>query len=154
MRRIRYASFKGSKREAKIELARLIAENAAGTGIDPTKTTVAEFFERWDRDWASINYDGKTLERYRELIALYIKPHIGGARIQRLQPVNLNESGTKLLREGGKDGTVFGAAHRRACPPTVASRAQPCGHLGHRVSKCCFGRGPAQGARSRNHRPD
>ena len=53
----------------------------AGTGIDPTKTTVAEFFERWDRDWASINYDGKTLERYRELIALYIKPHISRAAL-------------------------------------------------------------------------
>jgi hypothetical protein len=40
-RRIRYASFKGSKREAKIELARLITENENGTGINPTRATVS-----------------------------------------------------------------------------------------------------------------
>jgi hypothetical protein len=45
-RRIRYVSFKGTKREASVELARLISENAAGTGIDPTKATVSEFLDR------------------------------------------------------------------------------------------------------------
>ena len=103
-RRIRYASFKGTKREAEVELARLVAENAVGGGIDPSKATVAEFLERWDRDWATNNVEGKTLERYRELIALYIKPHLGNVRIQKLRPVHLNELYAKLLREGGKAG--------------------------------------------------
>jgi integrase len=103
-RRVRYQSFKGTKREAEIELARLVAENAAGTGIDPSKETLADFLDRWDRDWATANAEGKTLERYRELIALYIKPHIGAARMQRLRPVHLNELYGKLLRQGGKAG--------------------------------------------------
>ncbi len=50
-RRIRYASFKGTKREAEIELGRLVAQNAAGEGVDPSKETIAEFLQRWDRDW-------------------------------------------------------------------------------------------------------
>jgi integrase len=104
MRRIRYASFKGTKREAEIELARLVSENATGLGIDPSKATVSEFLDRWDRDWATNNVEGKTIERYRELVALYIKPHIGAARIQKLRPVHLNELYAKLLREGGKNG--------------------------------------------------
>jgi len=103
-RRTRYMSFKGTRRGAAIELARLISENAAGAGIDPSKETFAEFLDRWDRDWASGNVGGKTIERYRQLIALYVKPHIGAVRIQKLRPVHLNDLYAKLLREGGKDG--------------------------------------------------
>src|SRR5262245_28850136 len=36
-RRLRYASFKGSKRDAALELARLVAEHASGAGVDPSK---------------------------------------------------------------------------------------------------------------------
>lgn len=106
-RKIRYVSYKGTKREADIELARLVSENAAGTGIDASKATVSEFLDRWDRDWANSNVEGKTIERYRELIALYIKPHLGAVRIQKLRPVHLNELYGKLLREGGKNGRTL-----------------------------------------------
>jgi hypothetical protein len=54
-RRSRYASFKGTKRAAEIELARLISEHAAGNGIDPTKATVGEFLTTWLADWAKQN---------------------------------------------------------------------------------------------------
>ncbi len=116
-RRLRYASFKGSKRDAEIELARLISENAAGTGVDPSKATISEFLDRWDRDWAACNVQGKTLERYRDIIALYIKPHLGAVRIQKLRPVQLNELYSKLLRGGGKGGrplspSTVGYVHR------------------------------------------
>lgn len=63
-RQIRYHSLKGTKKEAEIELARLIAQNAAGEGIAPSKETIAEFAQRWDRDWLSLNVSPKSLERY------------------------------------------------------------------------------------------
>jgi integrase len=106
-RRIRYHSFKGTKRQAEIELARLVSENAIGAGIDPTKATVSEFLDRWDRDWATGNVEGKTIERYRELIVLYIRPHLGTVRIQKLRPLHLNELYAKLWREGGKGGRAL-----------------------------------------------
>jgi hypothetical protein len=74
-RRIRYVAFKGTKRAAEIELARLVAQNAAGESVDPSKSTVAEFVDRWERDWATANVGPKTLERYRQLLRLYVKPH-------------------------------------------------------------------------------
>jgi hypothetical protein len=58
-RRVRYASFKGTKRDAEIELSRLVTQNAAGEGVDPSKATVAEFVDRWERDWASVNVSPK-----------------------------------------------------------------------------------------------
>lgn len=112
-RRIRYHSFKGTRREAEIELARLVAENAAGDGVDPSKETVAEFLQRWDRNWASLNIGGKALERYREIIRLYIVPHLGPLRMQKLRPVHLNALYAKLLRSGGKNGAELSAASVR-----------------------------------------
>jgi integrase len=112
-RRIRYHSFKGTKREADIELARLVAENAAGEGVDPTKETVAEFLQRWDRDWASLNIGPKALERYRGIVRLYVVPYIGAVRMQKLRPVHLNDLYAKLLRTGGKGGSELSAASVR-----------------------------------------
>jgi integrase len=109
-RRIRYASFKGSKREAEIQLAHLVAQNAAGDGVDPSKETVAEFMQRWERDWATVNVTPKTLERYGGIIRLYVVPRIGAVRMQKLRAVHLQELYAKLLRGGGKNGRALSAA--------------------------------------------
>jgi integrase len=103
-RRIRYASFKGTKRDAELELARLVSQNAAGDGVDPSKATVAEFIERWGRDWATVNVGPKTAERYLQILNLYVTPHLGAMRIQKLRPVHLSELYAKLLRTGGHHG--------------------------------------------------
>jgi integrase len=108
-RRIRYHSFKGTKRAAEIELARLVSTNAAGEGVDPSKATVAEFTERWDRDWASVNVGPKTLERYRQILKLYVIPHIGAVRVQKLRAVHLSELYARLQRDGGKNGRPLSA---------------------------------------------
>ena len=143
-RRIRYHSFKGTKRDAEIELARLVSENASGAGVDPSQATISEFLDRWDNDWAASNVEGKTIERYRELIALYVKPHLGAVRIQKLRPVHLNELYAKLLREGGKGGRplaprTVGHVHR-----LITSRARPLRPRGASRAKCGVGREPAQ----------
>jgi integrase len=108
-RRIRYVAFKGTKRAAELELARLVSQNAAGEGVDPSKSTVAEFADRWERDWATANVGPKTLERYRQLIRLYVKPNIGAVRIQKLRAVHLNELYSTLLRSGGRNGSALSA---------------------------------------------
>ena len=101
-RRVRYASFKGTKRAAALELARLVSANASGEIVDPSKMTIKEFLERWDRDWASANVSPKSLERYRQITKNQVIPHIGGVQIQKLRPVHLNELYAKLLRAGKK----------------------------------------------------
>src|SRR5262249_3946257 len=46
-RKQRWHSFKGTKRQAQIECARLLTELKAGTTIEPSRMTVAAFLERW-----------------------------------------------------------------------------------------------------------
>src|SRR5579871_1991421 len=76
----RYHSFKGTKREAEAELVRLKAGVEAGNYVDPSRCTLGEYFDRWERDWAEINVSPKTLERYRELLKQHVRPHLGAVK--------------------------------------------------------------------------
>jgi integrase len=108
-RKTRYHSFKGTKKEAELELARLLSGAAAGTYVDPTRETVSEFLERWERDWASHNLSPKTLERASELLAAKVRPRIGAVRLQKLRPAHCAELYAKLLKEGAVDGSGLAA---------------------------------------------
>jgi integrase len=131
-RRIRYVSFKGTRREAALELARLIAQEAAGEGADRAKTTLGEFFDRWERNWAVLNVSPKTFERYSELLRRHVRPHIGHVRIQRVKAVMLADLYAKLLRETGLAARTVGHVHR------VIRRA-----LGHAVQWGVLAQNPA-----------
>jgi integrase len=111
-RKTRYASFKGTKRDAEIELAKLIAAASKGEQVDPSKITVSEFLGRWERDWATANVGPKTLERYSELLRLHVKPRIGATRVQKLRPVHLTELYGVLQREAGLAPRTIGHVHR------------------------------------------
>jgi integrase len=121
-RRIRYHSFKGTKRQADLELARLVTADASGSSVDPSKVTVAEFLDRWERDWAKGNVSPKTLERYSEILRKHVRPNIGATALQKLRPAALADLYGRLHREGGRK--VKGEA-RPLNPRTV-------GHI-HRV---------------------
>jgi integrase len=110
-RRIRYHSFKGTKRAAQLELTQLLSAHAKGEYIDPSRVTTSEFLDRWERDWASINVSPKTFERYSELLRKHVRPHIGILPIQKVRPTDLNELYAKLLRSGLAARTV-GHVHR------------------------------------------
>jgi integrase len=111
-RRVRYVSFKGTKREAQLELTRLVAQEAAGASIDPSKATLSEFLDRWERDWAALNVSPKTFERYSELLRRHVRPHLGQVRIQKLRPVMLADLYAKLIRETGLAARTVGHIHR------------------------------------------
>lgn len=108
-RGIRYQSFKGTKREAQAKLTELLSEAARGVLTDPSKETLSAFADRWDHDWASHNVSLKTAERYRQLIANQIKPHLGAMPVQKIKPVHLNAFYAKLLQSGGIEGGPLAA---------------------------------------------
>ena len=106
-----YISFKGTRRDAELELARLVAEHNAGISIDPSKMTVSEFLDRWDRDHAALSCTPKTLERYRQIIKNQLKPNIGSVVIQKLRAAQLAELYSKL-QTGGLAPRTVGHCHR------------------------------------------
>lgn len=111
-RRMRYVTVKTtSKREAQKELARLVAEYEAGESVDPSRVTVSEFLDRWERDWAKLNTSAKTFERYSELLRKHVRPRIGSIAIQKLKAINLTELYAALARAGLAARTI-GHVHR------------------------------------------
>ena len=58
----------------------------------------------------SLNISPKSLERYRQILRLYVVPHIGAVRMQKLRAVHLTELYANLLRAGGHEGRPLSAA--------------------------------------------
>jgi integrase len=129
----RYSNFKGTKRDAQKQLAGLIAAAEKGELVDRSKTTLAAFLDRWQRDWAASNVSPKTFERYEELIRCHVYPHLGAAQLQKLKPLHFAELYAKLLRS--EDG------------PGLAPRTV--GHV-HRVLHLALGHAVEWGLRTSN----
>lgn len=128
----RYHSFKGTKRKAQDELVRLMDAARRGDYIDPSKATLGEFLDRWERDWAAMNVSPKTLERYKELLSVHIRPHLGALPVQKLQPVHLAELYAKLLREGRRPRRGDSEADEAVKAEVVGLSPRTVGHV-HRV---------------------
>jgi integrase len=102
-RRRKWHSFKGTKRKAQDECARLISELQHGTYIEPNKITVAEFLDRWLAD-AKIRVSAKTYERYEQLCRKNIVPLLGKALLSKLKPPQISEAYATALAIGRRDG--------------------------------------------------
>jgi integrase len=118
-RKRKWHSFKGTKREAQKECARLLTEMQQGSYVDSSKVTVAEHVRARIAQWeGSGDISPKTAERYRELLANQIEPFIGAHRLQKLKPIDIEAWHTTLKKGGRKDGKggisnrTIGHAHR------------------------------------------
>jgi integrase len=124
-RRRKWHSFKGTKRQAQIESARLISAVQAGTYLEPSKTTLAAYLERW-LEHISSQVSRKTHERYAGLIKQNIVPLLGAAQLSKLKPAQISAAYAQALVSGRKDDKAGGLS-----PRTV-------GHM-HRVLKQALG---------------
>src|SRR6516162_9623212 len=101
-----YYSFKVSKREAQQKLTELMAAVAKGAYVPRSSITVgahvAERIERWEQLG---KISGKTAERYRELHANQIAPHLGTILLQELKSSSIERWHATLKTGGRKDGT-------------------------------------------------
>ena len=103
-RKRKWHSFNGTKRAAQIECARLIADIDRGVYLEPSKTTLAQFLDRW-LEHVKAQVAPRTHERYREIVLKNIAPMIGGVLLTKLKPVTVSEAYAKALTSGRRDGT-------------------------------------------------
>src|SRR5262245_49728068 len=110
-RKIRYKSFKGSRRDATAELNKILAQAADGIAIEPSKVTVGAYVAQRIEQWASSGrISPKTQERYRTLLARQILPHIGARLLQKLTPADVERWHTAL--QGKISARTIGHAHK------------------------------------------
>jgi integrase len=117
-RQTRYASVKGSKKEAQAKLTELLAAVAKGSHVGPNKITVAEFVRsRIDQWQAAGSISIRSAERYRVVAKKQIEPFLGTKRLQQLKPLDIEEWHTLLRSRGRRDGkgcspSTVGYSHR------------------------------------------
>jgi integrase len=103
-RRRKWHSFKGTKRETQIERARLISAINGGTYLEPSKTTLVEFLERW-LDHMQFQISPKSHARYSELVRKNLAPLIGSVTLTKLRPAMISTAYAQALAKGRRDGT-------------------------------------------------
>ena len=118
-RRIRYASFKGTRRDAGTKLAELIAAVGKGEYVEPNKLTVAAHVRARIEQWqVAEEISPKTAERYLQLLDNQIVPHLGAKLLQKLTPADVEGWHATLKTKGRRDGKggisnrTIGHAHR------------------------------------------
>jgi len=117
-RHTQFLTFRGTRKEARLKLAELIASVGKGSYVTQSSLTVHEHVRARIEQWQALEkITLKTAERYRELLENQIAPHIGKASLQKLKPADIERWHATLKARGRKDGGELGArtirhAHR------------------------------------------
>ena len=98
-----YRAFKGTRRQAEAELARLLARVADGGHVDPSKLTVAEYLRSRLEHWVAMGtISPKTAQGYSGLIEHQIVPFLGSKLVQKLAARDIETWHSTLLTKGAK----------------------------------------------------
>src|SRR5262249_25037518 len=104
-RKRRWHSFAGTKRQAQIECARLIPETESGAVVDPSRITVAEFLDRFERDWVAVHVSAASAGRYRDALS-HVRQHLGETQLQKVRPADIVAFYAELVRAGLAPRTI------------------------------------------------
>ena len=96
----KYATFRGTKREAKDELTRLLAHRNEGSYVDPTKMTVGAYLHHWLTADIDRRVAARTAARHRGIVEKNIIPRLGHVPMRKLTGVHIEAFEAELQREG------------------------------------------------------
>jgi len=103
-RKRKWHSFTGNKRQAQVECARLVSEMKVGTYVEPNKTTLAQYLDRWLDDARSC-VTPKTHERYTQICHKNVAPLLGAVPLAKLRPEQIAQAYAKALASGRRKGS-------------------------------------------------
>lgn len=103
-RRRKSVTVRGTKKDAQRELNRLLTELDTGSFVEPSKLTVADYLDRWLKDYAKSNVRPKTYETYETFCRVHLKPRLGAIALSKLTPLHIQSFYTWALEEGRADG--------------------------------------------------
>ncbi|MFF3668533.1 tyrosine-type recombinase/integrase [Microtetraspora malaysiensis] len=92
---------KAARDEARVKARR-------GEYVDRNVITVGEYLDEWIEAHA-VEIKPKTLKDYRDIINRYVKPHIGGQKLQAVRPATITKLYRDLMAGGGKNGRKLSA---------------------------------------------
>lgn len=103
-RRRKWHTFKGTKRKAEEECARLVSVMKSGNYVEPTNQSVAEYLDEW-LTFIKPSVSPKTHERYAEILQKGVAPLLGDVTLAKLKTDRIDTAFTKALTAGRRDGS-------------------------------------------------
>ena len=100
----------GSKKDAKIELAKFVADVQNGMVIEGKALKFSEFTEIWKRDYGSKELAPSTYKRYIRMLETRILPYFGHFYVNKIKPTDIMlfydqlSRDTQLVRKKGNNG--------------------------------------------------
>ena len=104
-RKQQWITVKGTKKEAEKRLADMLHQLDTGTFMKPSKTTLAEYLERWLKDYAWPYLAPRTAEGYESIIRQHLIPKLGNITLTQLKPEHLQKYYSEMLRSGRCDSS-------------------------------------------------
>lgn len=95
---------KGTKKDAEKKKTELLTQLDNGIFIKPGKTSLAEFLERWLKDYAWANLSPRTAEGYEHITRRYLIPSLGKIALSQLKPEHIQAYYSDKLNNGRCDG--------------------------------------------------
>lgn len=78
-----------TKKEAKLELAKFVADVEKGNVIEGNSITFEEFTEIWKRDYGSKELAPSTYRRYLGMLESRILPYLGHFKLDKIKPTDI-----------------------------------------------------------------
>ena len=92
-----------TKADVQDKLRKLQNDAAGGQLAEPASVTVGQYLDSWLSDTAKPKCSPTTFARYESLVRVHLKPHVGGVKLARLQPVHVNHLMGEIARSMGDD---------------------------------------------------
>jgi len=99
-KRIRRTVFGASKDEVNNKLTKVLAGRLDGSYIEPNRTRLAAFLERWLEDAARPSIRPTTYVSYKGIVNNHIGPRIGGTSLALLNPTHVQRLYADMERDG------------------------------------------------------
>ena len=90
------------------KLTKALAERDAGTYVPPSNQTVAQWLETWSKDYL-LGVKDSTALLYRQSIRLYIVPHVGTVRLDKLTSPMVQKFYNELVQPTDPDRSPISA---------------------------------------------
>ena len=132
-----WTTVRGTKKEAEKHLAELLHQLDNGTFIKPGKTTLAEYLERWLKDYAWTNLAPRTAEGYEHIIRRHLIPALWNTTLTALKPEHLQRYYSEKLSNGRCNGSGGLSAQTVRQPPySLTQSPSNCGRVGVIITEC------------------
>ena len=105
-RKQQWISVKGTKKEAEKKLAEALHELDNGAFMKPHKTTVAEYLERWLKDYVIPNLSPRTAEGYEHIMRKHLIPAFGNIMLIQLKAEHIQRYYAEKTKAGLSAQTI------------------------------------------------